>query len=405
MKLVELLQKYLGETTSPDQERKKLNKLCSPHYASLLIPKDVVYDPPKEDSSTTLKSQEILDNEGITVHYLTDPDQAVEAIAALVKIDITLGLDIETARLSPYKQYEEAGRDPHLSRIRLVQICIGKTVYIFDAETVSLNLMGPLWDCPMVAHSAVFEIKHLIHAGVNPQNIECTMLMENALNGGLFKLTALSKKYLGRGIPKEQQTSNWNAPSLSQDQLAYAALDAADVFRLFKILKTLLKEKERFPVYFLMRDAQKAIATLELNGCYFNLNGHSKLMEKWQDVKENNVQELQKVLGPDVNLDSPAQLSQWFMNNIDDNTLSNWPRTETDQLKTGASILANFPDHPLIKPLIKYKEVGKLLSSFGTKFAEHINPKTGRIQANVLALKGAENLPEWPASLADPLKK
>jgi DNA polymerase-1 len=77
-------------------------------------------------------------------------------------------------------------------------------------------------------------------------------------------------------------------------------------------------------------------------------------------------------------------LSQWLYENLDSETLSNWPRTEKGQLKTGANVLANFPDHPLVKPLIKYKEVGKLLSSFGMKFAEHLNPETKRIHASYM---------------------
>jgi DNA polymerase-1 len=302
----------------------------------------------------------------------------------LIKINDTLGLDIETAKLTPYKQHKKAGLDPHLSRIRLVQICAGKTVYIFDVEALSHNLLEPLWDCHMVAHNAVFEMKHLTHAGANLRNIECTMLMANALNGRVLSLADLSKDYLGWEVSKEQQTSDWDAPSLSKAQLAYAALDAVAVLRLYKILKAQLNEKERFPVYTLMRDAQKAVAKLELNGCYFDLKGHSKLMKKWQDVKEKVIQELQNVLGPNVNPDSSSQLSRWLENNIDGNILRKWPRTEKGQLKTGSDVLANFPDHPLIKPLLKYKEVNKLLSSFGMKFAEQINPKTERIHANFM---------------------
>jgi DNA polymerase-1 len=384
MKLAELLQKYLGQTSPIDCEQNELNKINEPTYVSLLVPKDEACNRTKEAPSTMLDAQELLDREGITSHYITNLDQIAEALKDLIGSGVTLGLDIETAKLPPHKQQEKAGLDPHLSLIRLVQVGTGKAVYIFDIDTLGIKSLKPLWDLPMVAHNAVFEMKHLIHAGVDVQDIDCTMLMANALNGKLPSLSDMAQDYLGWNISKEQQVSDWNTQSLSQEQLAYAALDAFAVFRLYEILHRQLREKKRFAVYALMRNAQKATAKLELNGSYFDTEGHKKLISKWQDAKETVDSELKHLLGLEINPGSSKQLSQWLQENIDPNTLSNWPRTEKGQLKTGAKILANFPDHPLVSPLRKYKDVGTLLSRFGTKFAGHVNPETGRLHANYM---------------------
>jgi DNA polymerase-1 len=370
MKLAELLQKYLLQTTAPEGEETETNKKSKPRFAPLLV------------QPAMINAQALLDQEGITVHYIADPGQVVSELKKLIRSGRTLGLDIETAKRPSCEHHARAGLDPSLSRIRLVQVCAEKTVCIFDLEAVDLKLMDPLWNCSMVAHNAVFEMKHLMHAGVDLQNIHCTMLMANALHGNLPSLADLAQDYLGWKMSKEQQVSDWNAQSLSREQLAYAALDALVVCRLYEILHSEVREKKRFAVYALMRDSQKAIARLELNGCYFDTNGHGKLLNKWQVIKETADSELKQLIGPEINPGSSKQLSQWLMENLDNNTLLNWPRTEKGQLKTGANVLVSFSDHPLVKPLIKYKEAGKLLSTFGTKYAGHVNPKTGRIHAN-----------------------
>jgi DNA polymerase-1 len=269
MKLAELLQKYLGQTTPIDCVQNELNKINEPTYVSLLVPKDEACDRTKEVPSATLNAQELLNREGVTRHYITNLDQIAEALKELMGSDVTLGLDIETAKLPPHEQQEKAGLDPHLSRIRLLQVGTKKAVYIFDIDATGIEPLQPLWGLPMVAHNAVFEMKHLIHAGVNLQDIDCTMLMDNALTANLHSLADMAQDYLGWNISKDQQVSDWNAPILSQDQLAYAALDAFVVFRLYEILHKKLIKKERFAVYALMRNAQKAIAKLELNGSYF----------------------------------------------------------------------------------------------------------------------------------------
>jgi DNA polymerase-1 len=384
MKLAELLQKYLGQTTPMDNEQYNLYKTNKPTYASLLVPPEEVCDHFKEAESTIDDAQELLDREGITLHYIMAPNHIADALNNLIGTGVTLGLDIETAKLALYAKHEKAGLDPHLSRIRLIQLYANRNAYIFDVFAIGMKPLKPLWNLPMVAHNAVFEMKHLIHAGVDMQNIDCTMLMDNVLTANLHSLADMAQDYLGWNISKEQQASDWNAPILSQEQMAYAALDAVVVFRLYEILHKKLIEKKRLPVYTLMRNAQRTIAKLELDGSYFDTGGHEKLISKWQDAKEAADSDLKQLLGPEINPGSSTQLSQWLQENLDPNTLLNWPRTDKGQLKTGANILANFPDHPLVKPLIQYKKVGKLLSSFGTKFAGHINPETGRIHANYM---------------------
>ena len=329
-----------------------------------------------------MTSKEILDSEGFAIRYISELRQVEGALKDLM-VERVLGLDIETAKLVKYSNNKRAGLDPHLSRIRLVQICNDKTVYVFDMDSIKLQSLAALFDCPMVAHNSVFEMKHLIHAGLELENINCTMLMANALDGNLPNLADLAQARLGWEISKELQTSDWSVKDLSSEQVAYAALDAVAAFRLYGVLYEELNNKNIFDVYGLMLQSIKAIVQLELNGIYFNLEAHKGLIIGWEIEKKAAEKDLRQLFGPDLNPASGSQISSWLKEKLGQETLRRWPRTKkTRQLKTGVAVLNDFPDQPLVKPSRKYKEVSKLLSTYGTKYAAHVNPKTGRIHAS-----------------------
>ena len=224
-------------------------------------------------------AQDILDRENVTAEYITDPQTAADVVAQLVQADSPLGLDLETAKVPDFANHKQAGLDPHLSQIRLVQFYDGRdTAFVFDIFALGLEPLARLWDRPMVVHNAVFELKHLLSADANLQQVDCTMLAANALSGHLPRLADLALEHLGWDMPKDLQVSDWNAEDLSSEQLAYAALDAVAAYKLYHTLEVQLKEKDRIPVYRLMRDAQYAIARVELNGIHFDVESHQKLI-------------------------------------------------------------------------------------------------------------------------------
>ncbi|OPY83923.1 MAG: DNA polymerase I [Smithella sp. PtaU1.Bin162] len=338
----------------------------------------------EEDNEIKAASaQEIFDRFKARFHYITNRDQVNKAIESIYSKQpgTVLGLDIETAKLEGFEQNEKAGLDPHLSRIRLVQICTGYEIFIFDIDAIGLKLLEPIWYLPMVAHNAIFEIKHLLHAGINPLQIDCTMLMANAIKGGLPSLKELALDRLGLTISKALQTSDWNAPELSKDQLSYAALDALLAYWLYQNIMGDLKNNQS-NIYNLMKGSLKSIAKLELNGFCFDIANHIILMADWEKRKEAEEKNLRKLLGSEINFDSPKQLACWLENNLDKPTLSKWPKSSKGQLKTDADTLAQFPDHPLVQPMLKYREVTKLLSTYGETFVSQINPVTDRMHSN-----------------------
>lgn len=340
---------------------------------------------PREAGSDlpVVSAREVMIEASLRYQYITSTDAAGEAVAKLVRGEKPMGMDTEIARLPDYIQHPRAGLDPYLSQIRLLQIYAGgETVYIFDLFTVDPSILAPLMDQPMVAHNAVFDIKHLQRAGIPPHKTGCTMLMANALSGRLASLARLTRKLLGFEISKAQQMSNWQASGLSQEQLEYAAVDAYLVFTLQRVLKSLLIRHNAGHCYTLMRDVQHAIAGMELNGIHFDFKAHRTLMGQWQRQREAARLELNRQLGPHISPDSGKQVSDWLKHNLEPEVSKNWPRTKTGQLRINGFTLNQHADHPFVSPLLKYKDAAKLLSTFGTNYVAHRNPETGRIHAN-----------------------
>jgi DNA polymerase-1 len=322
---------------------------------------------------------------GISVRYINTIQEAQQVVVSLVEVVNHFGLDVETAKLTPYAHLGQAGLNPHLSRPRLVQLYPGgPEVFVFDLFVVPLVILRPLLEEHFVGHNSIFDMAHLVHAGLEPGRIECTMLQANALTGKRPSLAALVETELGWRISKEQQVSDWSAHVLSQEQIEYAALDAVLVHRLFPLLDGKIRRKGRLRCYELMRDAQHPIARMQLNGCFFDQVAHQGLMRTWVADRERVHQELKTLLGADFNLGSHVQLAAWIQKNVDVSLLNTWPRGAKAKPKTGAKVLALYPELPFVKTLMQWKILNKKLTSFGNRYSAHINPATGRIHASFI---------------------
>jgi DNA polymerase-1 len=217
----------------------------------------------------------------VSVRYIQTLGEAEQVVRSVGAELGHFGLDVETAKLALYASHPQAGLNPHLSRIRLFQLYVGgHEAFVFDLFAVPPAVFRPLLGKQFMAHNAIFELQHLMHAGLEPTRIDCTMLQSNALTGNRPSLAALAEAELGWKISKEQQVSDWSAPLLSEEQLEYAALDAVLVHRLFPLLDRKIRRKSRLRCYELMRDAQHPIARMQLNGCFFDREAQQELMAK-----------------------------------------------------------------------------------------------------------------------------
>src|SRR5262249_4139106 len=92
---------------------------------------------------------------------------------------------------------------------------------------------------------AGFDLAFLAALGFVPGRVRCTMLLSRLLHGtrharGFHGLGACAQRELGQGLDKAEQKSDW-AGSLTYQQLAYAARDAAVLVPLAEALDGKIK--------------------------------------------------------------------------------------------------------------------------------------------------------------------
>ena len=302
------------------------------------------------------------------LEYVTDNTLAGQRALSLCTQPV-LGLDIETT-----------GLDPLQSRIRLLQVATKDgRIYVFDLDRVSLDELAPLFRVPLVAHNAGFEYRHLTNAGMCLDPLHDSMLLGRLTQHKLQSLADLSQDVLGVEMDKTEQVSDWSG-DLSTEQIEYAGIDALATLRL---LDTLLPQVERAgqrPLYRTWIHALPVLSDLQLQGQYFDWDRHGQLLEGWTAEQQRLLVQLRIQLGP-INPNSGPQLGQWLTDNLDSKVLASWPKTPKGRLKTDASTLKLFSDLPAIMPLLTYKQVSKLISTYGTGYAKHRHPVTGRLHA------------------------
>lgn len=321
--------------------------------------------------------------------YITDLQDVLPAVEHLCASKVTLAVDIETYPKKEFQNDKKGGLDPYRSEIRLLQFYDGsRKIFVFDLQRIGdIKVLGEqIWSRPMVAHNAVFELKHLLHQGVHPLKMGCTMLAANALLGGkLRSLKELAKEVLKLEISKEQQRSDWSVHDLTMEQIEYAAKDAEVTFLIFQKLHASLKKSDALKAYNLMRDTQLVIVRMELAGISFDGIEHEKLIGQWIEARRLIEENLRDVVGfSSINLNSGKQISSWIKDNIDPSIVENWPKTTGGQLQTGVDALDLFSKLPFVAVLKKYKELSKLLSTYGDSFRNHLNPVTARIHPSFL---------------------
>jgi ribonuclease D len=149
---------------------------------------------------------------------------------------------------------ETMGLDPNRDRLCLVQLSRGDgdahLVQIPQGHHDAPNLTRLLADPAIVKlfHYGRFDIAMLYrHFGVLTGPVWCTKIASKLTRTYTDRhgLRDLCRELLGVEISKQQQSSDWGAPHLTEDQLAYAASDVLYLHRLKAILEGLIEREGR----------------------------------------------------------------------------------------------------------------------------------------------------------------
>jgi ribonuclease D len=171
----------------------------------------------------------------IRLHRGDLPD--ISRYRGAVAIDTeTMGLDVARDRLCVVQL------SPGDSSADVVQI----SPHVADAP----NLKRLLTDRSLlkIFHFARFDLGVLCKAfGVMPEPVYCTKIASRLARTYTDKhgLKDLVREILGQDLSKQQQSSDWGAPELSEAQIAYAAADVTHLHALKDRLDAMLAREGR----------------------------------------------------------------------------------------------------------------------------------------------------------------
>ncbi|MBN9259270.1 MAG: ribonuclease D, partial [Hyphomicrobium sp.] len=149
---------------------------------------------------------------------------------------------------------ETLGLKPHRDRLCLVQISAG------DGAAQLVQLDGTDWSAPrlkaLLTDPGITKIFHFArfdvavreqYLGVVTAPIYCTKIASKLVRTYTDRhgLKDLCHELLGVELSKQQQSSDWAATTLSQQQLAYAASDVLHLHALKTTLDAMLARQDR----------------------------------------------------------------------------------------------------------------------------------------------------------------
>lgn len=193
--------------------------------------------------------------------------------------------------------------------------------------------------------------------------------------GGHLSLKELAARVLDVEMDKTEQASDWDNPvELRQEQLDYAADDARLTWRCWTTLRA-RADQGHMDAFNMLDGMADAVIEMEETGLVLDPEHHGKLIEGWTALSKDRTAALRELITEDevANLNSGAQLNDFFARIVPESELRSWPRTpktgllstKNKDLETMAAIFGGTPVADALVLLSERSTVEKYLSSFG----------------------------------------
>ncbi len=318
----------------------------------------------------------------ISYKYLPDDGHLTEHKEYLMAASV-IGIDSETT-----------GLDPHLERLRLVQLAVHeKPVLVIDffridEEDIKILTEVLASESVKIFQNAKFDLNFLRAAGFTVGGpIFDTMLAAHLLRTSRgpkrLGLGTLTEFFLGKELPKEEQTSDFSK-ELRKEQIEYAARDAQVLLDLRSVMSPALKSNNLVDIAKIEFECTRAVAEIEYSGILLDMEKWAILTEKtkaeYNSAEKNLLNYAEKpIVQPDffgtatvigINLNSNKQV----LDLLSDNGIS--------VEDTSKRSLSPYKNEPIVKDLHDFRRASKMLSGFLEPMPSSINPKTGRIHAH-----------------------
>jgi DNA polymerase I-like protein with 3'-5' exonuclease and polymerase domains len=386
-----------------------------------------------EDISTA--SSDLLASLGIELVYIDTEGRAAAELQRLCESGRKLGLDLETAPRPEFlpiawpiavtkkgrrskaqpRMDTSAALDPFRAEVRLLQVAAeieGRmVVLVIDLRCVPLSsALAPLWCCKVVGHNLSFDVKMLMPKDVQiaNENLVDTILLAGLVLRGVEDvrregsrrppLADAVQEALGLDLPKTSQCSPWWRDRLTQEQIAYAALDAVFALKLEAALTPRIAALGKGPdgktLQTRLCEAVGPVARMEFAGITVNREELEKQVNAW----DQELTALRDAIADKLGITNPSsapQVAAWISRELkrldatnSTNLVSSWPRTEGGSLSTKAKHLRRVVDQLAgAARLARFSAREQLRSNFGDTLLARIRPQTGRLHGSFLIAK------------------
>ena len=181
--------------------------------------------------------------------------------------------------------------------------------------------------------------------------------------------------------PKGKKQKNMRDLSPT-DICEYAAEDADITLRLKHLLEPRLKEPGLEELFWnIEMPLVRVLADMELNGVCLDTEALQETSRIFTDRMKQYEQEIYKEAGETFNIGSPKQVGDILFGKLQ--IMDKPKKTKTGQYVTSEEVLQSLEaKHPVVRNILNYRGMKKLLSTYIDALPKLINPRTGHIHTS-----------------------
>ena len=371
-----LINKFLNKgETKPKTSNNQLDLFAENTTNASDEPKNAKF----ETIKTTQHEYKLIENEE-ELQQLCDFFMTKEFVSIDTETTSTDAISAELVGLSfsveEYKAFYVAVPADHEEALKVVQILkplyesdkimkIGQNIK-YDYEVLSrydVTLQGKMFDT-MIAH---YLIQPELHHNMD-------YMAETLLGYQTIHIEEL----LG---PKGKKQKNMRDLSPT-DIYEYAAEDADITLRLKNVLEPRLKELGVEELFWdIEMPLVRVLADMELNGVCLDTEALQETSKIFTERMIQYEQEIYKEAGEEFNISSPKQVGDILFGKLQ--IMDKPKKTKTGQYVTSEEVLQSLEGkNPIVRNILNYRGMKKLLSTYIDALPKLINPRTGHIHTS-----------------------
>ena len=261
-------------------------------------------------------------------------------------------------------------------------------------ESEYAAILKPLFECEKrlkVGQNMKFDILFLRTIGIEVKGRKCdTMLLHYLLDPeARHNMDALAEKYLNYSPIAIETLIGRGAQQITMDMVGldtiaeYAAEDADITLQLYHALRPLVEKEQLWELYCRIEEPLIGVlADMEWNGVKIDsasLARYSQSLSVELAALEDRIRTLADE--PSLNVNSGRQLGEVLFAKM---RIAEKPKmTKTKQFCTDEEYLKGFAsDHEIVRLILEYRGIKKLLSTYIDALPQLVNPVTGHIHTS-----------------------